>query len=96
MNSIHSSLSKAGFTLRPYQVEGVEWMLRHEDNGDGGILADEPGLGKTVQALSLAIPDELKRPTLVVVPKSVVGQWRSRNPLRNPAATLTIASAQSL
>ena len=76
MLKIESVLNNKGITLRSYQVDGVFWMRQHEENGDGGILADEPGLGKTVQTLALAIPDEdTVPPTLVVVPKSVSGQW---------------------
>jgi transcription termination factor 2 len=76
MEQIALVLKKVGLTLRSYQVDGVSWMRQHEKEGDGGILADEPGLGKTLQALALAIPDEdTVPPTLVVVPKSVVGQW---------------------
>ena len=36
-------------TLREYQLEGLNWMVRLFNNGISGILADEMGLGKTVQ-----------------------------------------------
>lgn len=40
-------------TLRPYQVEGFQWLSFLYEQHLGGILADDMGLGKTVQALAL-------------------------------------------
>lgn len=40
-------------TLRPYQVEGFQWLSFLYEYRLGGILADDMGLGKTVQALAL-------------------------------------------
>lgn len=48
-----SSLLKA--TLRPYQIQGVQWLLNHYANGLGACLADDMGLGKTLQTLALLI-----------------------------------------
>ncbi|MFK7115563.1 SNF2-related protein [Flavobacterium oreochromis] len=48
-----SSLLKA--TLRPYQIQGVQWLLNHYANGVGACLADDMGLGKTLQTLALLI-----------------------------------------
>ena len=31
---------------RQYQLEGLNWMIRLQENGINGILADEMGLGK--------------------------------------------------
>ena len=31
---------------RSYQLEGLNWMIRLQENGINGILADEMGLGK--------------------------------------------------
>lgn len=45
-----SNLVKA--TLRPYQIEGVKWLLEHYSNGLGACLADDMGLGKTLQTLT--------------------------------------------
>ena len=42
-------------TLRPYQVEGVEWLLQHYHNGVGACLADDMGLGKTLQTIALLV-----------------------------------------
>lgn len=39
--------------LRPYQLEGYNWLSFLFKHGLGGILADDMGLGKTVQALAL-------------------------------------------
>ena len=39
--------------LRPYQVEGFQWLSFLYEHRLGGILADDMGLGKTVQALAL-------------------------------------------
>lgn len=39
-----------GGTLKPYQVEGLRWLVTLYENGLSGILADEMGLGKTIQA----------------------------------------------
>ena len=40
--------------LRPYQLEGFNWLSFLYRHGLGGVLADDMGLGKTVQALALA------------------------------------------
>ncbi len=42
-------------TLRPYQIEGVEWLLQHYHNGVGACLADDMGLGKTLQTIALLV-----------------------------------------
>ncbi|MHA7290549.1 DEAD/DEAH box helicase [Arthrobacter sp. MDT3-24] len=39
--------------LRPYQLEGYNWLTFLYRHSLGGILADDMGLGKTVQALAL-------------------------------------------
>lgn len=57
--------------LRPYQREGILWLLSLRETGLGGILADDMGLGKTLQTLAV-----LKGRCLVVVPKSVIFNWR--------------------
>ena len=37
--------STLGFgKMRPYQLEGLNWMIRLQENGVNGILADEMGL----------------------------------------------------
>ena len=36
-------------TLKPYQLEGLNWMIHLAEKGLNGILADEMGLGKTVR-----------------------------------------------
>ena len=68
--------------LRPYQREGFHFLAYLSTNHFGGILADDMGLGKTVQALAWllwlrGLPDFAGRPSLVVCPKSVTGNWLS-------------------
>lgn len=41
--------------LRPYQMEGVNWLLFNWYARQNCILADEMGLGKTVQSIALLI-----------------------------------------
>ncbi|PZE20121.1 DEAD/DEAH box helicase [Paenibacillus xerothermodurans] len=39
-------------TLRPYQIEGISWLLFLRQAGLGGCLADDMGLGKTIQMIT--------------------------------------------
>ena len=48
-----SELLKA--TLRPYQLDGVKWLLSHYNSNLGACLADDMGLGKTLQTLAVLI-----------------------------------------
>ncbi|NCD40725.1 MAG: DEAD/DEAH box helicase [Bacteroidia bacterium] len=41
--------------LRPYQIEGYQWMRRLDAAGLGGCLADDMGLGKTVQTIAFLL-----------------------------------------
>ncbi len=71
--------------LRPYQLRGVSWLGFLEKFGFGACLADDMGLGKTIQLLALMAHDRETRakmddpprqkPSLLVVPMSVVGNW---------------------
>ncbi|XP_059177653.1 chromodomain-helicase-DNA-binding protein 1-like [Physella acuta] len=66
-------------TLRPYQLEGVTWLLSCYDNGHGCILSDEMGLGKTCQVIAMLTiikgRNVSKKPHLVVCPRSVLENW---------------------
>jgi len=65
-------------TLRPYQVEGFQWLAFLQQHELGGVLADDMGLGKTVQALAMvlrAVERGERAPFLVVAPTSVVPNW---------------------
>jgi predicted nucleic acid-binding Zn-ribbon protein len=62
----------------PHQVEAVMFALRRIPEG-GCILADEVGLGKTIEA-GLVIAQLLAEGAsriLIVVPLSLLGQWQS-------------------
>ncbi|WP_138755417.1 DEAD/DEAH box helicase [Paenibacillus sinopodophylli] len=66
--------------LRPYQHEGVSWLLFLRKFGLGGVLADDMGLGKTIQFMAyLAYIKERKLqtsgPSLLICPTSVIGNW---------------------
>jgi hypothetical protein len=39
--------------LRPYQLQGVQWLWAHARQSWGACLADDMGLGKTLQVISL-------------------------------------------
>lgn len=67
-----------GRLIIPYQRDGVMWMLDREmTNGLlGGMLCDEMGLGKTIQIITTIIGNP-KPKTLIIVPKSIVHQWKS-------------------
>ena len=58
--------------LRPYQVEGFQWLATLCDKGFGGILADEMGLGKSLQLLTLLESRKGKGCSLIVCPASLV------------------------
>ena len=72
----------AGFqaTLRPYQQDGLNWLQFLGDYGFHGILADDMGLGKTIQALAHLLVEKqsgrAKKPSLVIVPTSLLGNWK--------------------
>jgi len=62
--------------LRDYQKEGLGWLRFIRRFGFGGCLADDMGLGKTVQVLAL-LAGKRGGPALVVVPKSLVFNWKA-------------------
>jgi superfamily II DNA or RNA helicase len=78
--------------LREYQREGLGWLRFLHQFGFGGCLADDMGLGKTVQVLALLESRRAQReagaaagdggasmrpgPSLVVVPRSLVFNWK--------------------
>ncbi|KAI5301945.1 DNA repair protein rad16 [Ascosphaera pollenicola] len=65
--------------LKPFQLEGLDWMIKQEaSQWKGGLLGDEMGMGKTIQAVSLLMSDfPAKLPSLVVVPPVALMQWQS-------------------
>jgi len=67
-------------SLRPYQQEGVNWLWLLSRLGLGACLADDMGLGKTVQVISLLLilkKNGFERPSLLVLPASLIGNWKS-------------------
>lgn len=62
--------------LRPYQQEGVNWLSFLYEYGFHGLLADDMGLGKTIQVLAFLSRLEIKNPVLIVLPTSLIFNWK--------------------
>ena len=66
--------------LRPYQRDGVAWLWLLTRLGLGGCLADDMGLGKTIQVIALLLlmrSHGVPGPHLIVLPASLLGNWRA-------------------
>jgi SNF2 family DNA or RNA helicase len=65
--------------LRPYQWDGVRWLMFLYKNNLGGCLADDMGLGKTIQAItfisSLSLSSKQPIRLLIVIPKTLIQNW---------------------
>ncbi len=111
-------------TLRPYQEIGVRWLWFLSRLGLGACLADDMGLGKTVQVLGLLLllrtgdaprsgsrqgGADRRRPSLLVVPASLIANWQQEierfapdlevlvaHPSERPARELAALAAEDL
>lgn len=73
--------------LRPYQLEGVQWLERLRLMYLNGILADDMGLGKTVQAITAITQNHNKNKnaqSLIVCPTSLLYNWKEELHKFNP------------
>ncbi len=68
--------------LRPYQQDGLRWLLELNGLGFGACLADDMGLGKTVQILAfLNVLGSSHRgknksvASLLIIPASLLANW---------------------
>lgn len=77
--------------LRPYQAAGTAWLRFLTELGLGACLADDMGLGKTIQVLALLlhVREPEAGPSLLVVPASLLGNWRTE--AKRFAPTLRLA-----
>jgi non-specific serine/threonine protein kinase len=110
--------------LRPYQAIGVRWLWFLSHLGLGACLADDMGLGKTIQVLGLLLllktgeasrpasgrgGAEPRRPSLLVVPASLIANWQQEtdrfapelevfiaHPSQRPSRELAALTAQDL
>lgn len=64
-----------GDIMRPYQKAGLRWMSALLKRGYGGILADDMGLGKSLQVISLIVALKLK--SIIVCPTTLVLNWEN-------------------
>ena len=85
--------------LRPYQKLGVQWLTTLRGLELGGCLADDMGLGKTIQVLgvlSMSRRNQEKGTDLLVVPASLVDNWRLEIERFAPALKVLIAHPSHL
>ena len=85
--TVDAALAARGLALYPFQRAGVAWLAPR----DRALLADQMGLGKTVQAL-VAAP--AGAPVLVVAPASVKGVWAAEAARFRPDLTPTILAGR--
>jgi superfamily II DNA or RNA helicase len=86
-------------SLRPYQKTGVDWLYSAHELGLGVCLADDMGLGKTLQVLALLLlrrRSQKRAPALLVVPASLLANWKSEAERFCPSLRILVAHAASV
>lgn len=78
-------------SLYKHQREGVDWLLKREYSKKfrGGLLCDEPGMGKTIQ-MGTCMSKNPKRNTLLILPNAVIQQWADTLKKMLPQASIYI------
>ncbi len=88
-----------GARLRPYQLDGFQWLAFLWQHRLGGILADDMGLGKTLQSLALIAHARQTEPGLppflIVAPTSVVSNWAAESARFTPELTVVAVAETS-
>ncbi|CAM4014473.1 DEAD/DEAH box helicase [Alkalicoccus chagannorensis] len=82
--------------LRPYQQHGFDWLQYMRTLGLGACLADDMGLGKTVQVIALLDKQRQTTPgtrTLLVLPASLMGNWKKEIETFAPSLTYTMITS---
>ena len=87
--TVEPVLAPPGFVgeLRPYQQRGVGWLGFLGRLSLGACLADDMGLGKTPQMIAALLAAGADRPSLVLCPVSVLGNW-SKELARRPKCAM--------
>lgn len=91
-------------TLYPYQLYGMNWMWQLFSRSIGGILADDMGLGKTCQTIAFiallvdlhetGIVADRPLPNLVIVPSSVLKNWKNEFEKFAPGLSILVYSGK--
>ena len=75
--------NKNNIRVQTYQIYGVLWCIRKEQEVQelenkctGGILADDMGMGKTIQMI-MTIFLNFQKKTLIILPPILIQQWYS-------------------
>jgi SNF2 family DNA or RNA helicase len=74
LNRLDFDFPDCSIRLRPYQQDGVRFLLHNIFIGDGCILAYDMGLGKTLT--SLAAAKILGKKTMVIAPANLCFNWQ--------------------
>ncbi|WUR05070.1 DNA repair protein RAD16 [Vairimorpha necatrix] len=62
--------------LMDYQLYGISWMKSREKSDiKGGILADQMGMGKTIQTIGLLLLGTSSDVNLIILPSIALNQW---------------------
>lgn len=91
-------------TLRPYQIDGLNWLWLCSRLGLGACLADDMGLGKTIQILAALLREKQGAsrkktaphvPSLLVLPASLIGNWKAEAEKFAPSLSLFVAHSSA-
>jgi SNF2 family DNA or RNA helicase len=72
--ALDPTLDKA---MRPYQKDATRWMMILRQYHLSGILADDMGMGKTLESIAFLSLVSEEAPILIVAPKSVLFNWQA-------------------
>ena len=82
--------------LRDYQQKGLNWLGFLDSLQLGACLADDMGLGKTIQILAfLSAIKKRKSTSLLIIPASLIANWRGETERFAPDLALYIAHPEA-